>query len=158
MPRDLASRVSYFCCAAALSGAFSGLLAGGIAQLDGYAGYNGWQWIFLVEGLATVVLGLATFGLLIDSPSLSRRWLDQEEIRFLELQVFIKQGGKFQGTQEQEQETRTWVEVKNVLKNWRVYVHGSFLVANTSCSYGKRLHCTIPERHHPAPLTSPPTI
>ncbi|KAG6364770.1 hypothetical protein INS49_006374 [Diaporthe citri] len=78
--------------------------------------------------------------LLVDSPSLSRRWLDQEEIRFLELQVFIKQGGKSQEVQEQE--ARTWVEVKNVLKNWRVYVHGSFLIVNSACSYGVKF--TLP--------------
>lgn len=123
--------------------------------MDGYAGYNGWQWIFLIEGAVTVALGLACLGLLIDSPSLSGRWLDQDEIRFLELQIFIKQGGKLQGTQEKE--AQPWVEVKNVLKNWRVYVHGSFLIVNTSCSYGKPHHCTMPGRHHPAPLTSPST-
>lgn len=142
MPRDLASRVSYFYCASALSGAFSGLLAGAIARLDGSAGNHGWQWIFIVEGAVTVVLGLACLGLLIDSPNLSRRWLDSEEIRFLELQAFIKQGGKPQ--EGQEQATRTWTEVKNVLKNWRVYVHGSFLIVNSSCSYGKRHRRVIP--------------
>lgn len=158
MPRDLASRVAYFYCAASLSGAFSGLLAGVIAQLDGYGGYHGWQWIFMVEGFVTVLLGLACLGLLIDSPSLSRRWLDEDEIRLLELQAFIKQGGKSQGMQEKE--TRTWVEVKNVLKNWRVYVHGSFLIVNSSCSYGKQHRHIIDTRaaSSPVPLTSYPTI
>ncbi|KAK2604768.1 hypothetical protein N8I77_007668 [Diaporthe amygdali] len=140
MPRDLASRVSYFYCASALSGAFSGLLAGVIAKLDGLFGYQGWRWIFLVEGIATVFLGAATIVLLVDSPSLSKRWLSEEEIRFLELQVFIKQGGKLQGVQEEK--ARTWPEVKNVLTNWRVYVHGSFLIVNSSCSYG--LKFTLP--------------
>lgn len=35
---------------AALSGAFSGLLAAGITQMDGVGGYAGWRWIFIIEG------------------------------------------------------------------------------------------------------------
>lgn len=82
-----------------------------------------------------MLLGIVCLVFLIDSPSLSRRWLSEDEIRFLELQIFIKQGGKSQGAQEQE--ACTWTEVKNVLKAWRVYVQGSFVIVNTSCSYGK---------------------
>jgi hypothetical protein len=47
MPADIAARISYFPCAAALSGAFSGLLAAGIANMDGVGGYSGWRWIFV---------------------------------------------------------------------------------------------------------------
>jgi MFS family permease len=47
MPADIAARISYFPCAAALSGAFSGLLAAGIANMDGVGGYRGWRWIFV---------------------------------------------------------------------------------------------------------------
>ena len=95
MPKDLSTRLACFYCASALSGAFSGLLAAGIARMNGVGGYEGWRWIFILEGLATVVLGVASFFLLIDSPRLSGKWLDPEEIRFLELQAFIKEGGRF---------------------------------------------------------------
>ena len=37
--------MAMFYCASAASGAFSGLLAAGIAQLDGVAGYEGWRWM-----------------------------------------------------------------------------------------------------------------
>jgi MFS family permease len=47
MPAEIAARISYFPCAAALSGAFSGLLAAGIANMDGVGGYRGWRWIFV---------------------------------------------------------------------------------------------------------------
>ena len=49
----------------------------------------------MLEGIVTVILGISTFFLLIDSPALSTRWLKPDEIRFLELQRFIKDGGKF---------------------------------------------------------------
>jgi len=143
MPKDLATRISYFYCASALSGAFSGLLAAAIAQMDGVGGYEGWRWIFLIEGIATVVLGIACFFLLIDTPALSTKWLDAEEIRYLELSMFIKQGGKFR-----EESGFKWRDLKIVLTNWRVYVQAYFLVCQSALSYGEAFrrprsaHCT----------------
>lgn len=130
-------RISYFYCASALSGAFSGLLAAGIAEMDGIAGLEGWRWIFLLEGMATVVLGVACFFLLIDTPALSTRWLNPEEIRFLELSMFIKQGGGFQ-----EESTVRWKDIRMVLTNWRVYVQAYFLLCQSALSYGTKF--TLP--------------
>lgn len=53
---------------AALSGAFSGLLAAGITQMDGVGGYAGWRWIFIIEGAYTNVE--AGSPLIIESPQL----------------------------------------------------------------------------------------
>ena len=131
MPKDLATRISYFYCASALSGAFSGLLAAGIAQMDGVAGLQGWRWIFLLEGIATVCLGVGCFFLLIDTPALSSRWLEPDEIRYLELSMFIKQGGAF--SDESGGKMRDLVKV---LKNWRVYVQAYFLICQSALSYG----------------------
>jgi len=50
-------RVGLFFSAAALSGAFSGLLAAAIIQMDGIREMSGWKWIFLLEGLATILYG-----------------------------------------------------------------------------------------------------
>lgn len=132
MPKDLATRISYFYCASSLSGAFSGLLAAAIAQMDGVGGYEGWRWIFILEGLVTVILGAACIFLLIDTPALSTRWLDAEEIRYLELSMFIKQGGNFHS----ENAVRA-KDIKMVLTNWRVYVQASFLFCQSALSYGK---------------------
>ncbi|KAJ0139454.1 putative transporter, partial [Colletotrichum tanaceti] len=92
-PKDLSTRISYFYCASAMSGAFSGLLAAGIAEMDGVSGLEGWRWIFILEGIATICIGVSCFFLLVDTPALSKRWLEPEEIRYLELSIFIKQGG-----------------------------------------------------------------
>ncbi|KAI7412098.1 MFS general substrate transporter [Hortaea werneckii] len=96
MPRDLAARISWSYCFSALSGAFSVLLAAGIAQMDGVGGYEGWRWIFILEGLVSVILGILVFFVLVDTPARGHKWLDPDEIRFLELQRFVKQGGRFQ--------------------------------------------------------------
>ncbi|RYP22034.1 hypothetical protein DL765_001940 [Monosporascus sp. GIB2] len=137
MPKDLSTRISYFYCASALSGAFSGLLAAAIAQMDGVGGLEGWRWIFIIEGLATVALGIACFFLLIDTPALSMRWLEPEEIRYLELSMFIKQGGKFR-----EESGVRWRDLKMVLMNWRVYVQSYFLLCQSALSYGTKF--TLP--------------
>lgn len=137
MPKDLALRISYFYCASALSGAFSGLLAAGIARMDGVGGLEGWRWIFILEGLASVVLGVACFCFLIDTPSLSKRWLSQEEIRYLNLSMFIKQGG----TSDDETGFK-WRDLQKVLLNWRVYVQAYFLLCQSALSYGTKRSST----------------
>ncbi|KAF1961134.1 MFS general substrate transporter [Byssothecium circinans] len=139
MPKDLATRISYFYCTSALSGAFSGLLAAAIAKMDGVGGYEGWRWIFLLEGIVTVFLGISCFFLLIDSPQLSTRWLRPEEIRFLELQRFIKDGGRFR---EEKQSTVHRRDLKMVLCNWRLYMQAYILLCISACSYGTKF--TLP--------------
>ncbi|KAH7123322.1 major facilitator superfamily domain-containing protein [Dactylonectria estremocensis] len=140
MPKDLATRIAYFYCTSALSGAFSGLLAAGIAKMDGVGGYEGWRWIFLLEGIVTVILGVSCFFFLIDSPALSTRWLSPEEIRFLELQSFIKQGGRF--AEESTDKKFDWHDLKMVLKNWRLYMQAYILLCISACSYGTKF--TLP--------------
>ena len=140
MPKDLATRIAYFYCTSALSGAFSGLLAAGIAQMDGVGGYEGWRWIFILEGIVTVILGISCFFFLIDSPALSTRWLTPDEIRFLELQSFIKQGGRF--ADERADSKFDWHDLKMVLCNWRLYMQAYILLCISACSYGTKF--TLP--------------
>ena len=70
--------ISRFYCFGGITGIVGGLLSGSLLGLDGLAGLRGWQWLFLVEGLPTVLLGLAMFWLLPDSPATSR-WLSEDE-------------------------------------------------------------------------------
>lgn len=85
-----------------------------------------------VEGIVTVLLGVACFFCLIDSPRRGTRWLDPDEIRFLELQMFIKQGGKFH-----EESGFKMRDLKIVLMNWRLYLQAWFLFCQSATSYGK---------------------
>ncbi|KJA24661.1 hypothetical protein HYPSUDRAFT_38748 [Hypholoma sublateritium FD-334 SS-4] len=52
---ELQLRVGIFYASASLSGAFGGLLATAILHMDGVGGLAGWRWIYILEGLATVV-------------------------------------------------------------------------------------------------------
>ncbi|KAF5329232.1 hypothetical protein D9619_009310 [Psilocybe cf. subviscida] len=69
---ELSFRIAFFFSAASLSGAFSGLLAAAISKLDGVGNKPAWAWIFILEGLFTVVCGLASFFLVPLTPRHSK--------------------------------------------------------------------------------------
>lgn len=58
---ELLFRQAIFVSAASIAGAFSGLLAAAISNMDGVGGYAGWRWIFILEGLLTFVCGVLSF-------------------------------------------------------------------------------------------------
>ena len=51
-------------------------------QLNGSLGLRGWQWLFLVEGIPALLLGLITFRFLTDRPS-GAAWLTADERNWL---------------------------------------------------------------------------
>jgi MFS family permease len=63
-----------------------GPLSGGLLELDGFLGLDGWQWLFLVEGLPAVALGWVTLRFLDDRPD-AAEWLEPEEREFLAEEV-----------------------------------------------------------------------
>lgn len=64
---------------ALISGAFSGLIAAGVeANLDGNRGLRAWRWLFIIEGVLTVAIALASFFILPDFPR-TTSWLTEEE-------------------------------------------------------------------------------
>ncbi|KAF2839589.1 putative allantoate permease [Patellaria atrata CBS 101060] len=64
------------------AGAFGGLLATAIAKMDGMLGHSNWRWIFILEGILTVLVGIAAFFLVSDFPR-EAKWLTEEERRFV---------------------------------------------------------------------------
>lgn len=55
---EMALRIGIFYTAASLSGAFGGLLARGLSAIAPRGGLEAWRWIFIIEGLITVLCGL----------------------------------------------------------------------------------------------------
>lgn len=91
----------------------------------------GWRWIFILEGLATVLLGVACFFLLIDTPDLSP-WLTEKEKKYLALEHFIKNGGLFGEKNKQN----NWKVFLEVIADWKLWVMASFLLINSTAGYG----------------------
>jgi ACS family tartrate transporter-like MFS transporter len=61
-----------------LSSVFMGAIAGSLLDLNGRFGLSGWQWLFLIEGLPAILLGVIFFMVLPDSPH-DAKWLTPGE-------------------------------------------------------------------------------
>lgn len=61
-------RMAIFFSAATLAGAFGGLLARGISEMKGVGGKPGWAWIFILEGLLTLIVAVAAYWCINDYP------------------------------------------------------------------------------------------
>ncbi|HWW96899.1 MAG TPA: MFS transporter [Edaphobacter sp.] len=86
-PPELRARaISRFYISLPLSSVFMGLIAGALLNLDGQLGLRGWQWLFLVEGLPAVLLGIAFFLFLPDTPT-HAKWLTEDERLWIVRQV-----------------------------------------------------------------------
>ncbi|SPO06785.1 related to permease of the major facilitator superfamily [Cephalotrichum gorgonifer] len=141
-------RMSMLYSAAAMSGAFSGLLAAGFAQMAGLANYNGWRWIFIIEGIMTVLLGLATVWILPDSPEHSKGWLADGEIRYVKLLH-----RKYRGNHVQQEDplnevvpakrARKWKILASVVTDWQIYLQGLIFMSSSVPTYA--LKFTLPQ-------------
>ncbi len=58
-------------------------LSGLLLLLDGHGGLRGWQWLFLLEGIPPILIGVAVYYFLPNGPK-DARWLDAEEQQLLE--------------------------------------------------------------------------
>ncbi len=71
-----------FMTAVPISTALGGPLSSALLHLDGTLGLAGWQWLFLIETIPSLVLGVVTLVYLPDTPA-EARWLTVEERRWL---------------------------------------------------------------------------
>jgi MFS transporter, ACS family, tartrate transporter len=72
-----ARTVAWFMMAGPLSGVVGGPISGALLGIH-RAGLAGWQWLFLIEGMPAVLLGIAAFFYLTDAPE-GARWLPTEQ-------------------------------------------------------------------------------
>ena len=72
---ERARAVSRFMMAIPTAGVLGGVLAGALLGLNGRLGLAGWQWLFLLEGVPAVLLGIAVLFFLPDGPH-SAPWLE----------------------------------------------------------------------------------
>ena len=77
-----ARSLSWFMIAIPLSGALGGPLGGWLLGFGGIFGLTGWQWLFLVEGIPSVVLGVVVLRWLTERPE-DARWLAPEQRAWL---------------------------------------------------------------------------
>ncbi|MFC7514062.1 MFS transporter [Herbaspirillum sp. GCM10030257] len=70
-------------CGSSMSGIIGGPLAGFLmVRMDGVQNWEGWQWVFFLEGVPSVLLGIAAIWALTDRPH-QAHWLSAEERELL---------------------------------------------------------------------------
>src|SRR6185295_13645172 len=74
--------LSRFMTATPIAGVIGGPVSGLLLGMHGIAGLDGWQWLFLIEGLPAIVLGFVTLSYLPDGPK-QATWLTLEEKEWL---------------------------------------------------------------------------
>ena len=72
--RERARIIAMFATGAVIAGILGSPVSGAILGMEGCAGLAGWQWLFLLEGIPAVVLGVVVFFVLPNGPY-KARWL-----------------------------------------------------------------------------------
>lgn len=116
---ELARRYCLYYTATAISGAFSGLLAGVITEhLDGAQGLDAWRWLLLIEGIGSSSAALLAWAVLPDWPS-TTWWLSKEErmvaVRRLQLDGIATSGALI------DEELSHGSALRLALTDWRLY-------------------------------------
>jgi len=87
--------VASFMVAIPVSGVIGGPISGALLGLDGWLGLQGWQWLFVIEGLPAVLLGVAVLAWLPDGPE-QVNWIAADQRRALQARLAAEreEGGR----------------------------------------------------------------
>ncbi|PQK12203.1 hypothetical protein BB8028_0003g08200 [Beauveria bassiana] len=107
-------RMAIFFSAATAAGAFGGLLARGIMEMQGVGGLSGWNWIFILEGLATFVVALIAYRVMHDYP---------ESVKFLTSEQKKEVVRRLKQDRSALSNEFKLSFAKDALKDWRIWVH-----------------------------------
>ena len=66
--RERARTIAAFMTATLIAGVIGGPISGTLLSLHGAGGLDGWQWLFLLEGVPSIVLGLIVLKVLDERP------------------------------------------------------------------------------------------
>jgi MFS transporter, ACS family, tartrate transporter len=82
--------IAWFMVAIPISSVIGGPVSGWLLTMDGFGGIAGWQWMFLIEGLPVVLIGISLLWLLADRPE-DVSWLTDDERRIVRERLAAEQ-------------------------------------------------------------------
>ncbi|CAG1969526.1 unnamed protein product [Fusarium graminearum] len=86
---ELPIRLAFFWTALSTSNILGSLLAAGILQMRGILGWGGWRWLFLIEAIATFIIGLFSWVLMPPGPCQTKSWFRGKNGWFNEREEYI---------------------------------------------------------------------
>ncbi|KAK3317016.1 high-affinity nicotinic acid transporter [Apodospora peruviana] len=107
-------RMAMFFSAATLAGAFGGILARGIAEMSGVAGLGAWAWIFILEGLLSILVSFTAYWAIYDYPG-TARFLSTEEREEVQRRLKADHGH----LSNDYNPKYVW----QAIKDWKIYIH-----------------------------------
>jgi MFS family permease len=112
-PAQMRARaMSMITCSIAFSGALGAPVSGVILdRMHGVSGLSGWQWMFLIEALPSLLLGVIVWLALVDRPS-EARWLTSAERGAITAEL----------AREEAKHSSAGRNFADAFRNWRVYV------------------------------------
>ena len=106
--------MAYLFVSAAVAGGCGGLLAYGIGFMDGVAGYRGWRWILIIEGLPSILVGIACWCLLANDME-SASYLTHDEKAILIAKRNRQPGFSVSGLEQHK------ADIIAAFKDWKVW-------------------------------------
>lgn len=147
----LLDRIATFFASSSLSGAFSGLLAAAIDEINGKGGRPGWAWIFILvgrhtlllefclpswqEGIFTFLFGVISFFLLPRSPQIAH-FLSEEERTYVLSR--LREDGAV--SQDDKKDRFSWKEVIESAKSPHVLLVAIVFFFNGKSEYSRGTH------------------
>ncbi|KAF8600849.1 MFS general substrate transporter [Ceratobasidium sp. AG-I] len=127
---ETGARMAIYYAAATVAGAFGGLLARGITEMRGVGGLKGWSWIFILEGLVTVIFAAIAYFYIPDHPS-TAKFLTPDE----QTEVVRRLAEDNNGLSHEPDMAFFW----DAVKDWKTYAYMLIFIACTTPTYSLAL-------------------
>lgn len=122
-PHEFSFRVSILLTMATLSGLLSGPLTYAVSYLDGRHGFHDWQFLFIVEGVPTIVLSVVSFFYLFDNI---------EDVKWLSTEQKILQANRMSHQNpDSHDDTMNWGTLKEALLDWKTCAFSVVFLLNS---------------------------
>jgi len=124
--RDRGRAFSLFMLGIVIASLLGGPVSGGLLELDGALGLEGWQWLFIGQGLPAIVVGLWLLRVLPSTPS-EATWLPQADREALERELVAETAAR---------EARESFTLREAMTDRRILACSVVLFTINFASYG----------------------
>lgn len=91
--RERGKAISLFMVGSPIANVLGAPISGAIMEYVHWLGWSGWRWVFVLEGIPAILVGIVTLFVLTDRPA-HARWLPADEARWLEAELERERAAK----------------------------------------------------------------